>query len=608
MKKIAIIIATVAILANLYYIADPPSETNDDDPFDNGDPNGNGDVLPPSEITSLSVPEVMIGDQARYDYELFAQMFWENTTSGEWGRYTFTGEGELLHYVDDIQEVESGFHTTHDALEVSFETRASFVVKIEGSDVDTAEIPGNLDLQRSKYNNVFDNHDLKAINTGELRIENLGSVFGSSAAQIPLTYAADLKTYPDPREDPVISIDDAIYGMGQVLTLNSRGSIEEEGIWGLESQIYNWSVEGAYELLGHDTFKINVSSNMWQFLFFNREFYVTDDYPFPIKGFSRTNSSYYGEEESFYIILETKQQIKDLEGSLKRGDKEIPWGDPSNNMEYPDQHQAGEFERWNYAPDDGTEVDRSSFSTFTLNEAVDHAIDNSPDLQEFLADRESEGMVLIEDSVWNKSTEDNLGRNTTYWWNLTFCYVYEMEEMIDYYEENEDWPSWRYRILVARSVEEDRFGEPTTSTFIAGDEETSEEREPHGYQRVWWGDGINQDNLALENEILTVTHAEKIMRIDNTVKDTVFEGNKLTEGIDFYYGVVGVNEQNNQGMLLLQQLTGVQTPTADNAFGLQSGQVWTGGSTFSTAVDANTGQMLYVTSIEGSELASIFGN
>ena len=98
------------------------------------------------------------------------------------------------------------------------------------------------------------------------------------------------------------------------------------------------------------------------------------------------------------------------------------------------------------------------------------------------------------------------------------------------------------------------------------------------------------------------------MRIDNTVKDTVFENNKLTEDVAFYYGVVGVNEQNNQGMLLIQQLTGVQTPTADNAFGIQNGQVWTGGSTFSTAVDANTGQLLYVTSIEGSELASIFGS
>jgi hypothetical protein len=431
-------------------------------------------------------------------------------------------------------------------------------------------------------------------------------VFGGGAAPIPLTYSADLKTYPDPVEDPIISLDDAIYGMGQVLTLNSRGAYEGEGVWGQDAQIYNWSVEGAYKLFGHDTFMVNVSSDIWGFLFFNRQFFITEDYPFPIKGYTRTNSSYYGEEETFYIILETKQQIKEEEGSILRGDKEIPWGDASGHSEYPEKHQAGEFRNWDYAPDDGSEIDRSSFNTFTLKEAIDHSMENSDDLQAFLADRESEGIVLIEDSVWNRSTEDNLGRNTTYWWNLTFSYVYDMDEMIEYYEENEDWPYWRYRILVARSVEEDRLGNAKISTFVAGDESTTEEREPHGYQRVWWGDGINQDNLALDNNVLTLTHAEKILRIDNTVKDTVFEGNKLVEGIDFYYGIVGVNEQNNQGMLLLQQLTGVQTPTADNAFGLQSGQVWTGGSTFSTAVDANTGQMLYVTSIEGSELASIF--
>lgn len=603
MKKIAIIIATIAILGNLYYLTDPPTEIKDDTGEVNDDPVDDDGELQASDITTLTVPEMKIGDQARYDYELFAQMFWENKTSGEWARYTFTGEGELLHYVDDIQEVESGFHTTHDALEISFETRAAFTVKIEGSDVDTAVIPGNLELQRSKFTNVFDKHDLKAMNAGELGIENLGSVFGSGAASIPLTYAADLKTYPDPREDPIISIDDAIYGMGQVLTLNSRGAYEGEPVWDEPERIYNWSVEGAYKLLGHDTFKINVSSDIWGFLYFNRQFLITDDYPFPIKGFTRTNSSYYGENETFYIVLETKQQIKEQEGSVRRGDKEIPWGDPSGHMEYPDQHQAGEFERWDYAPGDGSEVDRSSFNTFTLNEAIDYTIENSEGLQSFLNEYEREGLVLIEDSVWNKSTEDRLGRNTTYWWNLTFCSVYEMEEMIEYYEENEEWPYWRYRILVARSVEEDRTGRTRISTFIAGDEGDK----AHGLRQVWWGDGINQDNLALENTILTLTHAEKIMRIDNTVKDTVFENNKLKEGVDFYYGVVGVNAQNNQGLLLIQQLTGVQTPTADNAFGLQSGQVWEGGSTFSTAVDANTGQLLYVTSIEGSELAGIFG-
>ena len=199
MKKLAIIIASIAILGNLFYIIDPPTIDDDNGDQDPNDPgNDDDDIFQESDITSLSVPEVKIGDQARYDYSLFAQMFWENTTTGEWGRYTFTGEGELLNYVDDIQEVESGFHTTHDALEISFETRASFNVKIEGSDVDTAVIPGNIELQRSKFTNVFDKHELKAINTGELGIENLGFV--------RLSFVEALMSSPEPDEERISSL------------------------------------------------------------------------------------------------------------------------------------------------------------------------------------------------------------------------------------------------------------------------------------------------------------------------------------------------------------------------------------------------------------------
>jgi hypothetical protein len=70
---------------------------------------------------------------------------------------------------------------------------------------------------------------------------------------------------------------------------------------------------------------------------------------------------------------------------------------------------------------------------------------------------------------------------------------------------------------------------------------------------------------------------------------------------------VAVNEDQNPGLTLIEQLTGISTPTADNAFGFQNDNIWESGKTFSAAVDANTGQMLYVTSVEGSQLATIFG-
>jgi hypothetical protein len=603
MRKIAIIIATIAILGNLYYVFDPPTETTDNGTNDDPDVDVNEDGLKESEITALTVPEMKIGDQALYDYELFAQMFWENKTSGDWQRYTFTGEGELLNYIDDIIETEDGFHMTRDSLKISYETRASFRMKIEGSEVDTATIPGTLDVKRSEYSNIFDEHALKAVTAGTLEIENLGTVFGSGSLPVDISYDADLKTYPDPREDPAISMDDAIYARGQTLGLNSKGVFEGEPVYGEESREYEWQVEGAYIIQDHDTFKVNVTSDIWGFLYFNRQFYIADDYPFPLKGFTRTNTSYFGEEETFWIILETRQEIKDQAGSVQRGTKDIPWGDASGHEEYTDEHPAGEFEGWDYVPSDGSDLDRSSFNYFTLNQAVDYAMDNSEGLKEFLDEYEAKGKVLVEDSTWNRSTEDRRGKNTTYWWNLTFSYVYDMEEMQEYYEENEEWPEWRYRLLVARSVEETLSGDTEISTFISRDRDD----DYHGPRMVRWSDGVNEENLNLDSQILTLTHSEKIFRIDNKVKEEVFENNKLTEGVYFYYGVVGLNDGSAPGMILIEQLMGIQLPTADNAYILQKDQVWTGGSTFSTAVESNTGRMVYVTSVEGSELASIFG-
>jgi hypothetical protein len=603
MRKIAILIATLAIFANLFYVFDPPTETGQGDTNDDPDVDENEDGLVESEITTLTVPEMKIGDQALYDYELFAQMFWENKTSGEWQRYTFTGEGELLHYIDDIIGAEDGYHMTRDSLKISFETRASFRMKIEGSDLDTATIPGTLDVKRSEYSNIFDEHALKAVTAGSLEIENLGSVFGSGSLPVDISYMADLKTYPDPQEDPALSMDDAIYAHGQTLGLNSKGVFEGEPVYGEEARLYDWQVEGAFIIQDHDTFKVNVTSDIWGFLYFNRQFYIADDYPFPLKGYTRTNSSYFGEEETFWIILETRQEIKDQDGSVQRGTKDIPWGDSSGHEEYIDEHPAGEFDRWNYVPSDGTDVDRSSFNYLTTTQAVDYAKANSAGLQEFLTEYEAKGLVLVEDSTWNRSTEDRRGRNTTYWWNLTFAYVYDMEEMRDYYETNDDWPEWRYRILVARSVEETLGGDPKISTFISRDRED----EYHGLRKVQWSDGVNDETFVLDNQVLTLTHSEKIFRIDNKVKEETFENNKLTEGVKFYYGVVGLNDGNAPGMLLIEQLMGIQLPTADNAYIIQKDQVWTGGSTFSAAVESNTGRMVYVTSVEGSELASIFG-
>jgi hypothetical protein len=118
---------------------------------------------------------------------------------------------------------------------------------------------------------------------------------------------------------------------------------------------------------------------------------------------------------------------------------------------------------------------------------------------------------------------------------------------------------------------------------------------------------VGANDISASGKVLTTTHAEKILRIDPMVKTKTFESNKIREGVTFNYFIGGMSQDQNPGFALIEQLTGIQTPTFENAYLIQDDQVWTSGSTFSAAVDGNTGRLVYVTTIEGSQLASIFG-
>jgi len=57
---------------------------------------------------------------------------------------------------------------------------------------------------------------------------------------------------------------------------------------------------------------------------------------------------------------------------------------------------------------------------------------------------------------------------------------------------------------------------------------------------------------------------------------------------------------------ILQTLTGLERPAADHAWNFQYNTVWSGGETFTAAVDVQTGALIYYMEISGSTLAGIF--
>ncbi len=600
MRRIAMIVIALALMSNVG-IGIYQNNTNITSPGTDDSGDGPEDENPVSNIVELVVPDIRIGDQVTYDYGLFAEMYWENKTSGEWEKYTFKGEGELLQYVDEITDITDGFQVSHNSVKMAYDTRAHFDLTMSGSEKDTITIPGNLDIARSEFNNLFDEHQIMSHNAGSIAIEGLGGQWGEKTLDVE--YVADLRTYSDPSADPTESLDDAIYADGQTLTLGSEGTFEPDALSDGEGgdlyfQKYDWKVEGAYELNGRDTMKINVTSSFWDLLSFKRIFYISGDSPFPLKGFTRTNTSFEDEEGAFYIILETTRELKS-DSSLGIGTEAIPWGSTKGHNEYFEEHPAGQYESWLRAPSDGTEVEYSSFAGFTLGGAMSFAEERSEGLSEFLDEFDRRGTVLVDSAVFNKTDIDLLGTNTTQFWNLSYAYVTTSEEFYQYYRDFGERPKWSYRINIARSIETDIQGNTVESIYIFKDE--GDDR--HGLTRG----AMSESDLKMGTRLLTTTHAEKIFRVDDEIKAMAFKNNNLKKDIQFKYTVLGINSDNNPGMMLIQQLTGLSMPTSDNAYEVKAGEVWTGGSTYSAAADANSGQLLYVTEIKGSELASIFG-
>jgi len=115
----------------------------------------------------------------------------------------------------------------------------------------------------------------------------------------------------------------------------------------------------------------------------------------------------------------------------------------------------------------------------------------------------------------------------------------------------------------------------------------------------------------MPSETLTLASSEDIMMKHPLVKEAVADRNGEIEWGDFetYYGLslVGMGGSANPGYELLELLTGIAMPSADYAWLIQFGTVYESGSTFTAAVDANTGEIVYVSDIEGTALMGLFG-
>ena len=140
------------------------------------------------------------------------------------------------------------------------------------------------------------------------------------------------------------------------------------------------------------------------------------------------------------------------------------------------------------------------------------------------------------------------------------------------------------------------IGEDDVETFIAS------ERGP------WYGYlPVAENDMA--DELLTLASSEDIWAAVQEVADEAYSGFGQDE-VDFTdawysYSVGGLDVCGGFGMDLLDTLAGITIPNARVSYVMQFGNVWEGAATTAVAVDAETGRMVYITSVSAPQALSL---
>ena len=111
----------------------------------------------------------------------------------------------------------------------------------------------------------------------------------------------------------------------------------------------------------------------------------------------------------------------------------------------------------------------------------------------------------------------------------------------------------------------------------------------------------------LPDKVLTLAGAEKIIRSYPEIEDNLYDnrGNLEVDDLQIQYFVS--EESETSTMPLLQTLTGIEVPSAEHSWNFQKSTVLESGDTYSTALDVQTGALVYVLEISGNQLSAIFG-
>jgi hypothetical protein len=594
LKQVLAGIVVVALILNSYVVYDEYIGGGEGSDWLTQDDDGGGETL--KDLTVV-VPPHKLGGVATYDFDVLAEMYWEDYESGNWSLYRLTINGQLRHFYNSrTMQARDGFWETHTTYEFQLDTDANFELFFDANDADPLYIPGSLNADRNEYRDLTEDRIINTFTEGEVEIDRLPR-FNKA-----LTFDGYVDAFPNPNREVEDTLEEQIFGNGQKISLDDEGTVVqkeyyEEYDWWMETN-YNWSADRAEMLRGYKTLRVNITSVFFEdFLNFNEKLWITSDSPFPIKRFTRTNQTWEDEGGIAWIIIQSNNTL--VEKGFTAGDIDIPWGSCKSDH-WNQRHDDGEYQDWKYIPESGNGFSASSFN-FKTEEADEFARDNSPGLQKFLDKYDKPGRgVTVTSAGYNasKNAIDPKGKMGSYRWNLTYGYRPTQEEARDA-RDTGDY-NFSYNIVLLKNITKD------PSKPLSDYVETIEIENDWGLRR----NSAAMYREQLPDDVLTLAASEDIMMKHPKVQDEVANRDGDIEWGDFEttygLGLAGLGG-SGPGFMMLELLTGIAFPSADYAWALQKATVYESGDTFSAAVDAENGQVIYVLKVSGTDLISVFG-
>ncbi len=569
-----------------------------------------------NEVISVRQPSLHMGDDFRYDFSVFAELYAENKTSGEYERYTITGNGQWDFKVYGPVDAESGYGEIHSCVQERMVADGALTVVVDTPDTGKVSVDGSFSADRSEYSELKSRTLIKAVNQGEMAIDQLPR----ATVPVPIQYEGYVRTYPDPTEEVQPTLEDQIYE-DKDITVGDEGSVYYEGPYeeAVSQGYYNWTAEQMENIAGIPSLKINITRQYWGFLDFIQTVWISSKTPYPTRTFLRTNTTWDEENEKGWIIIE---QDRTLTSGYSRGSDPIPWEDTEATFQ--DTHPDGEFLKWDKIPKggykfDNTELEDPINTEFAVHmspeDALDFMIRNSTGMGEFTD--EFSNTLVTEATYWaNLSNLDPQNNAGSHYWNITLADYMSWDELEPIFEDYEEWEEEHEGEEWEDIPEEERFHWPEhlyaarvakniTKSINPLDPYSAEIEIDKDYTREEGWSWIKRSEL--DDEGCTLSGAVDIVAGDDMASTELFDRSGDLDMNDL--GIVvakGATSSQLPAAQVLQQITGIVMPSANYGWIFWKGSAWEQGDMFSAAVDVETGRMVYITKISGTALMGMF--